>query len=70
MPKRRPGIEIPCDWKGRDRHLEKLAQATGFKTVNRLLTFVAYEVSHCRTPGQLYKALSSFYENGRGRKKT
>ncbi len=69
MPKRRPGIEIPGDWIERDRHLDRLARATGYRTINRLLAFVAYEISHCRTPGQFYRALSQFYEYAHKKKK-
>ncbi len=69
MPKRRPGIEIPADWAGRDRHLWRLAKATGFRTENRLLAFVAYEVAHCKTPAVFYRALSAFHEYANAKRK-
>lgn len=70
MPaKRETSIEIPGDWQRRDRHLTKLAAVTGFQTVNRLLSHMAYEISHCRTPSQLYRGLSSFYESARRNRK-
>lgn len=58
-------IEIPGDWHGADKRLWKLAQSTGFQTLPRLLSFVRYEVSHCKTPAQLYRAISCFHECSR-----
>lgn len=65
---KRQRLEIPGDWHGRDRALDKLAEATGFKTVNRLLSHVAYEISSCKTPAVFYRALAQFHEMTRKRK--
>lgn len=67
-PKKRANrdrLEIPGDWAGRDRHLSKLARLTGFQTVNRLMTHVAYEVSYCKSPAVFYRALAQFFEMSR-----
>lgn len=61
----RERLEIPGDWHGRDRALDRLAKATGFLTVNRLLTHVAYEVAHCKSPAIFYRALAQFVEMSR-----
>ena len=58
----RDAIEIPGDWQMRDRHLYALAKKTGFKTVNRLLAHVAYELSAVRTPADFYRACSLFHD--------
>ena len=52
----RERIELPGDWQHYDRHLYKLAQETGFGTVNRLLRHVANELSGIRTPADFYLA--------------
>lgn len=62
-------IEIPGDWTGRDKRLHALAQKTGFQTVNRLLTHLAYEASHCKDPATFYRACAQFAEHAQ-RKKT
>lgn len=59
-------IEIPGDWENRDRALFALAQQTGFRSVNKLVGFVAYEVSHCRTASEFYRALSAFHDAAHG----
>lgn len=61
----RERLEIPGDWAGRDRALEKLAKATGFQTINRLMAHVAYEVAHCKSPAVFYRALAQFFEMSR-----
>lgn len=66
--KKETNIEIPGDWIARDRHLQKLATATGFRTVNKLLTHVAYEVAACKTPANFYRALSQFFETANRKK--
>jgi hypothetical protein len=63
----RERLEIPGDWIGRDRALLKLAQQTGFLTINRLLTHVAYEVAYCKSPAVFYRALAQFFEMSRKR---
>lgn len=65
MPSNRERIRIPGDWVGRDRRLSSLAAKTGFRSVNALLAFVAYEVAHCKTPAQLYRAISVFHDTAR-----
>lgn len=61
----RERIRLPGDWNGRDRKLTALAAKTGFRSINLLLSFVAYEVAHCKTPAKLYRALSAFHEIAR-----
>jgi len=58
----RQRIEIPGDWQKHDRHLYRLAQETGFGTVNRLLRHVANELSGCRTPAQFYTACATLHD--------
>lgn len=65
MPSNRERIRIPGDWHGRDRRLSALAAKSGFRSVNTLLAFVAYEVAHCKTPSQLYRAISCFHESAK-----
>lgn len=55
-------IEIPGDWAHRDRHLNRLAEETGFRTVALLLRHIAYEVSRARTPAELYRGLALFHQ--------
>lgn len=62
MKKTRERIEIPGDWHAADRHLEALAEQTGFKTVPRLARHLLNEVAGIRTPAQFYRALSKFHD--------
>lgn len=64
----RERIEIPGDWQGRDRHLWKLAQQTGFQTISKLLAHFAYELSHAKDPAQFYRACGQFYEHATKRR--
>lgn len=65
----RDRVTIEGDWAGRDRALAKLAKETGFLTIPRLLTHVAYEVSSCKSPAVFYRALAQFFEMSRKRAK-
>lgn len=65
----RERIEIPGDWKGADKRLYALAKATGFQTVNRLMSHVRYEVSYAKSPAVFYRALAQFAEMSRKRLK-
>jgi hypothetical protein len=62
MKKNRDRLQIPGDWIGRDQHLHKLARATGFLTVNRLMSHIAYEISHCKCPATFYRAMARVSE--------
>lgn len=62
MKKTRERIEIPGDWHGHDRALDKLAARTGFQTIPRLARHVLNEISGIKSPAVFYRALSKFHD--------
>jgi hypothetical protein len=57
-------LRIPAAPK-RDAALARLAAKTGFYSANRLLAFVAFEVSRVKTPGALFHALAKFNDESK-----
>jgi hypothetical protein len=67
--KRRDRIEIAGDWHGRDRFLESLRRACGYRSIGAMLQHAAHEIARCKTPAEFYRALSGFDQIGTRKRK-